>query len=228
MGIYDKVHLHIGIPCYGGMISQITFTSFLPFVMMAASEGLNWSLSWAVNDSLVTRARNKIMAKMMCNKKATHFMFIDADIGFRPSDIEALLLADKDVIGGVYPKKGLPEEPVYNPRPGGVVEGELVEAQHVGSGFLMFKRAVYEKLTGAYPQTKHSVDEGEDPALNPYLYAIFDTSIVDGHYMSEDWTFCNRWINIGGQVFAHSKVLLDHAGSYTYRGKNICLSNFSK
>ena len=62
---FRKNHLHIGIPCYGGMVSEPTMTSFLRFILMAQQVGLNWSLDTMVNESLVTRARNNLMAKMM-------------------------------------------------------------------------------------------------------------------------------------------------------------------
>ena len=62
---FRQVHLHIGIPCYGGMVSEPTMTSFLRFTLLAQQAGLNWSLDTMVNESLVTRARNNLMAKMM-------------------------------------------------------------------------------------------------------------------------------------------------------------------
>ena len=81
---WSKMHVHFGIPCYGGQITEPCFTSFLRFILMASKMGLQWSLDTMVNESLVTRARNNLMAKMMTNKAATHFMFIDADIRFQP------------------------------------------------------------------------------------------------------------------------------------------------
>jgi len=114
---FSKIHLHIGIPCYGGMVSEPTMTSFLRFTLLAQQAGLNWSLDTMVNESLVTRARNNLMAKMMTNKDATHFMFIDADIRFQPDSILSMLAYNKDVIGGLYPKKALPVNYVINLKP---------------------------------------------------------------------------------------------------------------
>ena len=37
---FTKVHLHIGIPCYGGMVSEPTMTSFLRFILLAQQAGL--------------------------------------------------------------------------------------------------------------------------------------------------------------------------------------------
>jgi hypothetical protein len=56
------------------MVSEPTMTSFLRFTLLAQQAGLNWSLDTMVNESLVTRARNNLMAKMMTNKEATHFI----------------------------------------------------------------------------------------------------------------------------------------------------------
>jgi hypothetical protein len=57
------------------------------------------------NDSLVSRARNNLIAKAMADKETTHMLFIDADITWNPVDIVKLILDDKNIIGGVYPIK---------------------------------------------------------------------------------------------------------------------------
>ena len=216
---FSKVHLHFGIPCYGGMISEPTMTSFLRFTLMAQQVGLHWSLDTMVNESLVTRARNNLMAKMMTNKEATHFMFIDADIRFQPESILQMIACDKDVIGGLYPKKALPINYVINLKPTVTVQGDIYTVDTMGTGFLLFKRPVYERLIQAHPETKYVDDIGLGKQYEPMMYAIFDTVIDQrGHYLSEDWTFCRRWQAVGGEIWAHSKVLLNHSGHYEFAG----------
>ena len=216
---FSKCHLHIGIPCYGGMVSEPTMTSFLRFVLLASQAGLNWSLDTMVNESLVTRARNNLMAKMMTNTAATHFMFIDADIRFQPESILQMMAYDKDVIGGLYPKKALPVSYVINLKPQTKIQGDIFTVDTMGTGFLMFKRNVYEKLINAHPETKYVDDVGLGKQFEPMMYSIFDCKIDErGHYLSEDWLFCRRWQDIGGEIWAHSKVLLNHVGHYEYAG----------
>ena len=48
---FSKVHVHFAVPCYGGMVSEPTMTSFIRFTLMAARIGLNWSLDTMVNES---------------------------------------------------------------------------------------------------------------------------------------------------------------------------------
>ena len=216
---FSKIHLHIGIPCYGGMVSEPTMTSFLRFTLLASQAKLNWSLDTMVNESLVTRARNNLMAKMMTNTQATHFMFIDADIRFQPESILQMLAYDKDVIGGLYPKKALPVSYVINLKPQTKIQGDIFTVDTMGTGFLMFRRSVYEKLIAAHPETKYVDDVGLGKQYEPMMYSIFDCKIDErGHYLSEDWLFCRRWQEIGGEIWAHSKVLLNHVGHYEYAG----------
>jgi hypothetical protein len=216
---FRKVHLHIGIPCYGGMVSEPTMTSFLRFTLLAQQAGLNWSLDTMVNESLVTRARNNLMAKMMTNPVATHFMFIDADIRFQPESILQMIAYDKEVIGGLYPKKALPVSYVINLKPQTKIQGDIFTVDTMGTGFLLFKRAVYEQLIKAHPECKYVDDVGLGKQYEPMMYSIFDCKIDErGHYLSEDWLFCRRWQELGGEIWAHSKVLLNHVGHYEYAG----------
>ena len=39
------------------------------------------------NDSLISRARNNLLAKAMSNPKMTHVLYIDTDITWKPVDI---------------------------------------------------------------------------------------------------------------------------------------------
>jgi len=226
---FSKIHIHIGIPCYGGMCSEPTMTSLLRFVLMAQRSGLNWSLDTMVNESLITRGRNNLMAKMMTNDKATHFMFIDADIRFQPESIFQMLAYEKDVIGGLYPKKSIPSNYVINLLPQTKIQGDIFTVDTMGTGFLIFKRSVYEQLMAAHPESKYVDDVGLGKQYEPMMYAIFDTEIDDkGHYLSEDWLFCRRWQAVGGEIWAHSKTLLNHVGHYEYLGDLSKMPDFSK
>lgn len=216
---FTKVHVHFAVPCYGGMVSEPTMTSFLRFTLMAGKVGLNWSLDTMVNESLVTRARNNLCAKMMTNNQATHFMFIDADIRFEPEAIFGMIACDKDVIGGLYPKKSLPIDYVINLKNGGRIEGPIFQVDTQGTGFLLFKKHVYQRLIDAHPECKYVDDIGLGKQFEPYMYSIFDTVIDErGHYLSEDWTFCRRWQALGGDIWADSRVLLNHIGHYEFKG----------
>ena len=102
------------------------------------------------------------------------------------------------------------------------VADSMTEVYHIATGFMMIKRNVIEKMTKEYPETKHT---NNMPYLNTeeetnWLYALFDCAIskTNNTYLSEDWLFCERWRKIGGQVFAHVGIDLDHTGSQRFKG----------
>jgi hypothetical protein len=216
---FSKDHLHFGIPCYGGLITEATMTSLLKFILMANKVGLAWSLDTMVNESLITRGRNNLMAKMMSNKSATHFMFIDADIRFNAESILHMMAADKDIISGAYPKKAYPISVNLNLKKETKIQGPLYTLDTAATGFLMFKRGVYEKLIEAHPNTKYVDDVGLGKQYEPNMYSIFDCIIDEqGHYLSEDWTFCRRASALGYDIWCDSRVLLNHIGSHEFCG----------
>lgn len=225
---FSKMHLHIGIPAYGGQITEPCFTSFVRFVLAAQQIGLHWSLDTMVNESLITRARNNLVAKMMTNEKATHFMFIDADIRFEPEAIFNMMACDKDLIGGLYPKKKLPIDFVINLQRETKIQGDIFTVDTIGTGFMMFKREVIEKLIAAHPESKYVDDVGLGKQYEPFMYNIFDTMIDENqHLLSEDWTVCRRWTALGGDIWAHSKVKLSHVGHYEFQPDMSKMPNFS-
>ena len=216
---FSKAHLHLGLPCYGGLVLESTMTSFIKFILLASKVGLSWSLDTMVNESLITRGRNNLMAKMLTNKAATHFMFIDADIEFQAESIFQMMAADKDIISGAYPKKSLPINYNLNLKQETKIQGPLFTVDTAATGFLMFKREVYEKLIEAHPKTKYVDDVGLGKQFEPHMYAIFDCYIDEkGHYLSEDWAFCRRADALGYDIWCDGRVVLNHTGTYKFQG----------
>ena len=97
--------LYILTPCYGGMLHVPYAVCLMKTLDMCRTHGIQVRIEFCRNDSLVTRARNNLIAKAMSDPTMTHVMFIDADISWDPMDIIKLLMAEKPVVGGVYPLK---------------------------------------------------------------------------------------------------------------------------
>jgi hypothetical protein len=212
--------LHVCIPMFGGFCHDSVFQSMMNFMHTATVLGLQLTVESMRNESLIPRARNNMTAGFMSKKDATHLLFIDADIGFEPVDIFKLLCSNVDVVGGIYPVKSVPVRYVCNPvSEGGVQTDHLVEVRHVGTGFLLIKRHVIERLQAAHPELKYRDTVGYGAQCEEFMFALFDTAIdASGHYLSEDWTFCERWRALGGKVFARTDIRLDHHGTHCFRG----------
>ena len=178
---------------------------------------LEWSLDTLVNESLIPRGRNTLVARAMLNTRATHLMFLDADIGFDPEYIQMLLQEDVGIIGGGYPKKTLPIEYVLNPMKDGESDDSKAEVERIGTGFLMIKKEVFSCMAERMPELKYNDDCGLDPAINKHLYAFFECGLFgEKVFMSEDWMFCNRWRKLGGRIYISKRFALTHVGNYAF------------
>jgi hypothetical protein len=248
-------HVFIGTPCYGGMCYINYVVRLLNTQQLLAQLGIQCSVEFMRNESLITRARNNMTAKFMVSP-ATHLLFIDADITWNPMDVVKLLAAEKDVVGGIYPKKRyawerLTEENIkdyrsrknlfYNKdkteedlirenlvnynlnydRNSMKIENNILEVYTIATGFFLISRNCVSKMMENYPNTKYVDDVGylTTKSENDNAYALFDCIIVDTHYFSEDWTFCERWRKIGGKVYCDLSIALDHSGTEDFRGR---------
>jgi hypothetical protein len=213
--------VHIAMPCYGGMLTESTFMSFIKWANTARQLGIDWTLETMVNESLISRARNTLTAKFLDMPDATHLFFVDADIGWEPWHLLVLLNRDVDVIGGLYPMKTMPIKWVVNGFEG-AEEGPdgLQEVSKAGTGFLLMKKHVFDKLKSHPAVKQYKNDIGLDPKYDQHLKTYFDTAVRQNRYYSEDWTFCENWRDMGGRIWMDKRVLLRHSGSYVF-----CMEN---
>lgn len=216
----QKLHIHFCTPCYSGVIMEPCFGSYMRFALLAMKYGINFSLDTMVNESLVTRARNNLVSKFLANEKATHLMWVDADIKWDPESVLKMALHGAGVVCGLYPMKGIPIRYVLNTLPGGRKVGSLIEVSTAGTGFMLIERSVIERLIKMFPEKKYKDSLNLGEKFEPHMYALFDTMIdQNGHYLSEDWTFCKlvrEKLNV--PIWVDTDIKLDHAGTYNFPG----------
>lgn len=92
-------------PCYGSMCYVNYVYCLIKTKEVFEMYGIGLKIEFCKNDSLISRARNNLIAKAMAMKNITHMMFIDNDITWDPINIIKLIIADKPITGGIYPLK---------------------------------------------------------------------------------------------------------------------------
>jgi hypothetical protein len=97
--------IYILTPCFGGICYVNYIDRLVKTLSLFRYFNFDIDVIFCKNDSLVSRARNNLIAKAMSNPKTTHMIFIDNDIIWEPIDIIKLAIADKPIIGGAYPLK---------------------------------------------------------------------------------------------------------------------------
>lgn len=181
---------------------------------MLDAAGFNITLCTEVGNCHVDDARNSLVREFL-KTECTDFVFIDADVGFRPEDLLKLVSVDRDVIAGVYPKKQDDTEfPVFVGS--GVAlhadDDGLVEVDAVPTGFLRIKRHVLETLAG-----KAVGFIGQGGGDVPYKI-IFERLVADGRRWSGDYGFCRKWKAEGGKIYVDPEMVFSHTGQKTWFG----------
>jgi len=92
-------------PCFASLCYVNYVTCLMNTIATFREYKIDLQIEFCRNDSLVSRARNNLVARAMANPKMTHIMFIDNDISWDPLDILKLLISDKNLVGGIYPLK---------------------------------------------------------------------------------------------------------------------------
>lgn len=226
--------IFLGLPMYNHTANTEFMFSIIRLVCYCTKNNVDMVIYPVVFDSLISRARNSIVAHFMASD-CTHLLFIDSDIEFQVEDILKMLHVDKDVVGIGYAQKWLQMDPflVAQPSPLELVSktsvhlsdataapSQVMEAEYVTTGFLMIKKGVIQRLMEAYPERKYinDVDGYNSPEVADLFYNLFCVEIApSGRYESEDYGFSRLWREIGGKIHVITDVTLTHHGWHGYK-----------
>ena len=216
------VKLFIGIPVYQQMATQFNHC----LLALQHDKKIHIELHTGQGDG-VARTRNNLTADFM-KTDCTHLLFIDCDLIFSTEHIERIVSHAEDVVGGFYAKKQEgPLEWVINTFPGHV--GKRTDGLHkvayIGTGFICIRRNVIERMIERYPHIAFAADYGTREIMHDiWPMTVYCAECGDSagescthaphsrRYLSEDWFFCQRWMDMGGEVFGDTGVVLKHVG----------------
>jgi hypothetical protein len=233
--------LYLATPCYGGMVNIYFLRAVLALQGACEARGIGLHVELLSNDNQICRARARLAARFLAHPQATHLFFVDADIGFAPENAFRLLDSGLDVAGGVYPLKTIDWEKVraaalaaqsdllaksvgyvirFLPTPDHsvIVEDGFAKAAYVGTGFLLIARAALERVCAAHPELTADLSQVDAGLTRAAM--VFDTMIEaeTGQHLSEDYAFCRRWRDLGGEIWADMESRLTHVGHAAYSG----------
>jgi hypothetical protein len=80
----------------------------------------------------------------------------------------------------------------------------------------MIRRKVLEEMVRRYPELSY---RAPGPSGEETHYALFDCLIDEkGNYLPEDFSFCRRWTDMGGIIWADFQSRLNHTGVEIFKG----------
>jgi hypothetical protein len=238
----NQVNLVIATPCFGGQVSALYASSVFKLQKLSRRfAGFSLKILFKDGDALITRARASLVSQFLDDPGATHLLFVDADIGFEPEQVVRLIECGAEMCAAIYPIKRIDWDRVRSviesarPNPGAaalkyvfevddpnavVEKGGFVSVRYAGTGFLMIRRVALERMCSHYPQLQYRRDHSVDASIHSQnRFALFDCMIAeDGTYLSEDFAFCKRWTDMGGEIWADLGSKLNHVGPTTFYG----------
>ncbi len=230
------------IPSFDQKIHLQTISSIINTRDTLLQAKIGIGMMW-VRDSLVTRARNKLVSAFLEQKEYTHLFFIDADIVFDPQDFIRVLLFDKPLASAPYPIKHEEKIEEGDASKGWCLNFPIGEVDlsdndkgfkkvnYAGTGFMCIERIVFETILKKYPSIEYLSDvkaniDNKRQIDGRKEYAFFDCGIQGQgiledeektqRYLSEDYYFCALWKQCKGEIWSDLTSTLKHIGIKEY------------
>jgi len=224
-----KQKVCFAIPTITGDMRCETMISIMEAVIMCRELGIDTDVLVLANCPVLPVARNTLVAMFLADPDATDLFFIDYDVKFNAEAVIQLLRRPEEIIAGAYRVK-VDDSTTWaveihheNGVPCGKVDGDevLIRADFLATGFMRIKRGVFPKLQAAYPELRYreNVIKTENRKIEEaYDYFAMGVDGVRGRYTTEDFSFCQRWRDIGGELWVYPNIDFDHIGKKAYKG----------
>lgn len=216
-------HVFIAVPCYTGQLHRGTSKAILSDCLMLAQRGDMFELPDIPSGADIYDTRARIVAMFMASK-ATHLMMVDADVMWPGGLIPRLMNHDVDVVAAVYPRREDPlsfERCIRYATEDRVLRRDartgLCEVAGVQGGALRMRRSVLELMLKKYENDPIAglYERGEET-----FCALWDPYRIPGTRtkLGEDYSFCQRWRDVGGKVWIDPDVMMGHVGLKVFKG----------
>lgn len=206
--------LMVAIPCYDGKLNVHAAFALAQLASLSSTYGFGVQLAHISGCSIITKARNALAHRFL-QSDCTDLLFVDADINFTPQDVLRILAlsGDKDIVAGAYPRRAEDKcffTDIHEPLE---FSDGLLRVERVGTGFMLIRRHVFEKLDEIHPEWKFWVNTDQ-----VHHTAFFDFKTTSEGYIGEDYLFCDRASEAGFSIWLDPDINLGHFGSTEYTG----------
>lgn len=233
LDLQPKMGVMIATPCQDHQVSMNYALGLSDATVTMAMNNVYFEISRVAGSSLLPHARNSLV-DMFLKSRCQRLLMVDADQGWGKDSIFRLLQSPKLIVGGITPHKRFPinfnfkplkEDEHYfkdlvNKSPEEFMEYAkakadplgLIEVEHIGTGFLMIDREVFNILKDQVGE--YVAFDNNDRVKHK---EFFEMSGKTGHYKGEDWFFCELAKKNKIPLYINANVILSHLGAHEFR-----------
>ena len=213
-------NVFVFVPSFRGTISGLLFETSHRLMSAFMARGIAASIAtYSWHD--ISEIRNMVLSVWYDTMPgSSHILFLEDDMGFAPELVMDMMEFDEPVVGAIYPKRTSPriwcgsgiESPAFS-------QG-FMQVDAVGGGCLLIRRDAVTKLLEKFPQQvgEYMVLDDMKASGAKRTLRFFDHIWTDEGKASEDTSFCWRWREAGGEVWASTAYEIQHVGPWIFSG----------
>lgn len=216
----------INIPAYTGQIYAETFASLIADIALLQARGDEVQVRAETQNCYLADAR-AILVERFLEGDAETFVFIDADVSWAPGKLVQLIDQPRDCRLGVYPYRA--DLPDQWPVRWDIEKADLYADPETGmlpilggpTGFMALSRNMLEIMRDHYFDKLDVIHDGLKRGAFCALFSdywVYDEERKAHRKFGDDYAFCQRWLDIGGRIWAQPETPMGHTGMKTYRG----------
>jgi hypothetical protein len=237
-------HVLIATPTAGGVVKALYATTLLKTVIAVKDAG--WGVNFvSVDGSYISRVRNYFAHLLLSQPHFTHLVMIDSDMSLEGHAICRLIRCNRPVVANAYsqrridmetfaqaarnPKLTLADltalaleyniqpEPEAGTRQVKVIDG-MCRVKQIALGCAAIRRDAFESLITAGMVRQRPDRFLQKSGIEGPFYDFFDEiTLDDGDILSEDYSFCKRWLSVpGNEIWAVVDEPIGHVGDMVY------------
>lgn len=209
-----KKKVFISTPAYDRKVDVIYMLSILDTVRLLEMEGFEVHVQLPTQCALLVRSRNDILERFI-ELDCDYALLVDNDLGWDPEAVLRLIIADKEISGGVYPArdgKGYKFE-AYTEEDGKLIrcpETQLLKMKYIPAGFMLIKKSAIKTMREKYPELYYEPKNMYSEMSKGYC--LFNTEVFEGQFWGEDYVFCRRARDAGIDIWVDPLIAFNHDG----------------
>ena len=203
-------------PCYGAQMTVGYFRSIMDIRDECAEAHIDVGFLVTEGESLITRARNNLVATFMNETDFEAMAFIDADIEITGADF--ITLARMSGVRGAAVNMKMPGHPEClscfkegKQLTRAAMPDQPFAVDYLGAAVMFIDRTCIAALIEAHPRAAY-----DDPIIGTG-HALFESEIADRVYLSEDYSFCRLLKKEGIDVICDPDIVVNHYGASVWR-----------